>query len=235
MNPSNFIAAIMLGLYSFSASTALAVSFGQSDTFENGTVQGWIVGPGGHPSPPTNIATGGPAGTDDNFLRTTAFGGGGSGSRLAFFNATQWTGNYLAAGVTAISMHVNNFGPNEAHLRLRFLGFSGGATNEVAITNPIIVPPGSGWSLITFTIDPGSLVTLQGSATGALSNTTELRIFHNPAATYPPQPVGPPAINVQVGFDNIRAIPEASSLALIGIGALALAALTRKCSARKGA
>jgi hypothetical protein len=235
MNPSQFLPVILLALCSVNASTALAVSFGQSDTFENGTVQGWSVGPGGHSSPPTNIATGGPSGADDNYLRATALGGGGAGSRLAFFNSMQWSGNYLAAGITAISMHVNNFGPNEAHLRLRFLGFSGGPTNDVAITNAIVVPPGSGWSLITFTIDPASLVTLQGSATGALSNATELRIFHNPAATYPPQPTGPPAINVQLGFDNIRAIPEASSIALISIGALALAALTRKCSARKGA
>ncbi len=235
MNPSNFVSTILLVLCCVSSSTALAVSFGQTDNFEDGTVQGWGVGPGGHPAPPANISSGGPDGANDNYLRATALAGDGAGSRLALFNSTQWSGNYLAAGVSAISMQVNNFGPSEVHLRLRLVGFSGGPTNDVAITNAIFVPANSGWSLITFTLDPASLITLQGSAMGALSNVTELRIFHNPAATYPAPPFGPPAVNVVVGFDNIRAIPEPSSFALICIGVLALGALTRKCSARKRA
>jgi len=226
---------VALALSSVCASPVVAVSVGQSDTFEDGTVQGWSVGPlGGHPAPPANITSGGPGGADDNFLRVTAVGGGGGGSRLAFFNGAQWTGDYIAAGITAISLHVNNFGPNDAHLRLRFVGTSGVTTN-VAITNAIVVPPGSGWSLISFTIDPASLITLQGSATAALSNASELRFFHNPAPTYPNPPTGPPTVIVQVGLDNIRAVPEPSSVALVGVGILALTALTRKGSARKRA
>jgi len=68
-----------------------------------------------------------------------------------------------------------------------------------------------------------------------LSAVSELRIFHNPDATYPNPPVGPPAINVQLGFDNIRAVLEPSSVALISVGILALVAWTRKGSARKRA
>ena len=234
MARTRFSALIALALFSLSAATASGVSLGQSDTFEDGTVQSWSTGPLGHPSPPANIATGGPGGADDNYLRLTALGGTGAGSRLAAFNGAQWSGNYLAAGITAISLHVNNFGPNEAHLRLRFIGFSG-ATSDIAITNAVVVPPGSGWSLVTFTIYPASLVTLQGSATAALTNASELRIFHNPAPAYPNPPTGPPAITVQLGIDNIRAVPEASPVALISLGLLALVALTRKGSARKRA
>lgn len=235
MNPPNFLTAVVLMLSSFCAHSAVGVGFGQVDTFENGSAQSWSTGPLGHPAPPANIATGGPGGVDDNYLRLTALGGGGPGSRLAVFNGVQWSGNYLAAGITAISLHVNNFGPNEAHLRLRFLGSAAGPTNDAAVTNAIIVPPGSGWSLITFTIDPASLVTLQGSATAALTNASELRLFHNPAPAYPGPPAGPPAINVQLGIDNIRAVPEASPLALIVVGIVALVALTRKGSAGKQA
>lgn len=233
MTRLNLRTVVALVLASISASTAGAVSLGQSDTFEDGTVQSWSTGPLGHPSPPTNIVSGGPSGADDNYLRLTALGSGGPGSRLAVFNGVQWSGNYLAAGITAISLQVNNFGPNEAHLRLRFLGSSGGPTNDVAITNAIVVPPGGGWSLITFTINPASLVTLQGSATAALSNASELRIFHNPAAAYPAPPTGPPAITVQLGIDNIRAVPEPSALALTSAGIVALVVLMRKGLARK--
>ena len=230
MSLARFLPSIVLVFYSASLGSAVAVSLGQSDTFEDGTVQSWSVGAAPHPAPPTNIATGGPGGLDDNYLRVTALGGGGAGSRLAFFNASQWSGNFLAAGITGISMQVNNFGPSDAHLRLRFAGGS-----NIAITNAIVVPAGSGWSLLTFTIDPASLVTLQGNATGALSSTTELRIFHNPAANYPNPPIGPPSISVVLGFDNIQAVPEPSSLALLAVGALALVVWSRKSSADKGA
>ena len=51
-----------------------AIGPGQTDTFEDGTLLGWDMGP---PAPsPTNEATGGPAGMDDNFLRITSDAGG---------------------------------------------------------------------------------------------------------------------------------------------------------------
>ena len=56
---------------------ALAIGAGQVDDFEDGTVQGWSEG-GPSPNPPVNIATGGPDGADDNYLRNAASGGGGS-------------------------------------------------------------------------------------------------------------------------------------------------------------
>ena len=96
---------------SLTASTAWAVPVGFDD-FEDGTTAGWDVGnPAGHPAPPVNISTGGPAGAGDAYLQLQAFGGGGSGSRLSVLNVSQWTGDFSRR--PAIGMDVNNFGPDE--------------------------------------------------------------------------------------------------------------------------
>src|SRR5574340_117494 len=82
-----------------------ALTIGQIDTFEDGATQGWHV-PGPSPVPPVNEPNGGPAGAGDAFLRVTATGGNGPGSKLSVMNASQWTGNYLASGITSIRMDV---------------------------------------------------------------------------------------------------------------------------------
>ena len=63
------------------AALGAQVTAGQVDTFEGGTTQGWVVGDPSHPAPPTNIATGGPAGAGDNYLQLTAVGGGAAAER----------------------------------------------------------------------------------------------------------------------------------------------------------
>src|SRR5687768_4371857 len=99
-----------------------AVTVGQIDTFQDGTTENWFAGGGPFgavpPVPPTNIPTGGPGGSTDRYLHIAATGGSGAGSRLTAINGTQWTGNYLTAGVNAISIDVNNLGTTDLSLRL---------------------------------------------------------------------------------------------------------------------
>ena len=80
---------------------AKAISTGQTDTFQNGTLSNWLTGG----TQPTNVATGGPLGSGDGFMELTA-DGSGSNSRLTVLNRTQWTGNYIAAGVNEIDSKV---------------------------------------------------------------------------------------------------------------------------------
>jgi len=80
-----------------------------TDTFEDGTTQGWGVG-APYPIPPENVGTGGPAGSGDNFLLLTSSGTGGPGGKMVIFNESQWTGDYIAAGVTGVRLDVNNVG-----------------------------------------------------------------------------------------------------------------------------
>src|SRR5438552_12086560 len=82
-------------------SATWAVTFGQRDDFQNGTTMGWSEG-GISPNPPTNIASGGPNGAGDSWLRNIASGVGGAGAKQIMFNQAQWTGNYVSAHVTQI-------------------------------------------------------------------------------------------------------------------------------------
>jgi len=211
MTTSFLTAALLIG----SAVSGYAVTIGQIDNFQDGTTMGWHVGGGGNPNVPVNVATGGPAGAGDAFLSLTATGGGGPGSKLAAFNTAQWTGDYIAGGIGRIRMSVRNEGPADIDLRLVLLNFAGMFPANLVVTNAVHVPSASGWQTAIFDLSPAALTVIAGTATGALSNVEELRIFHNPDPDYPAPPGGPPPVNATVGIDNIQAVPEPTSLLLV--------------------
>jgi hypothetical protein len=213
------------------------------DDFEDGTTQGWTVGTGTipppvNPAPPINVPTGGPAGAGDSFLRLTALGGEGPASRLSVMNLSQWTGDYLAAGITRIAMDVNNFGASDLVLRLLFVNFpdNPGPPTDIAWTlSPVVVPANSGWFSIEFNLSVTNLFAPVGSPGGALSDVDELRLFHNPEPAFGGPGVGAPPVVASLGIDNIRAaVPESSGtlpLLLLGVGAVgALAHVQRQRS-----
>src|SRR5258708_12696293 len=67
---------LMIGL---SPGFAWGLSIGQKDTFQDGTTNGWGVSllDISSPTPPVNMAGGGPAGAAPTFLKTTPGPGGG--------------------------------------------------------------------------------------------------------------------------------------------------------------
>lgn len=211
-----------------------ALSIAQIDTFEDGTTQGWQVGDPTHPAPPVNIATGGPGGAGDNYLQLTAVGSSGPGSRLSAFNFAQWAGDYIAAGITSIYMDVNNFGPDDLSLRLLFADPAGGPPSNVAVTDAVLIPAGSGWQSIVFSVVPADLIAVIGDASLALANATELRIFHNPDPDFPGPGIGIPIVSATLGVDNISptapsaAVAEPAGLAALGLGLIALGLLRRR-------
>jgi hypothetical protein len=202
-----------------------AVSIYQVDTFQDGTTLGWFV-PGASPNPPVNVATGGPAGAGDAYLRLAATGGATAGGRLAVLNESQWAGNYLAAGIAAIRMNANNFGPEDLYLRLLFEDFGplpGPPVNLALSANAVVVPANSGWMTVQFPIAPGDLMPETfGTVVGALTDTNTLRIFHNPMPAFPGPGVGIPSVSAVLGVDNIAAIPEPGTWALLAGGFLLL-------------
>jgi hypothetical protein len=230
------VAAATACLLSLPAAVRADPVVGQVDTFENGTTQNWQVGPDAPPAAlPVNVLSGGPAGADDNYLRLSARGGNGPGSKLSVINeSARWTGNYLASGVNAITMDLRNFGPSDLSLRLLFAGPFGpmGPTSLALTSDAIFLPAESGWTAVTFLIGPENLTAGLGSVTEALSGVSELRLFHNPAPFF----LGPggnsiPSVSASLGVDNIRAaaIPEPGTLALVATGLLPLAgAVVRK-------
>ena len=204
---------------------ASALTLGQSDGFEDGTTQGWVINLLGTGSPPagtlpTNVATGGPSGANDNYLQLTSNGTGGSGGRLVAINVSQWAGDYTALGVTGISASLRNFGATDLSLRLLVSNPTTGPPTASAIsTNAIFLAANSGWVDVFFPLSAGDLTALVGSTAAALSGATELRILHSASASFPGAP-----IVAQLGVDNFTAVPEPGAGLLLGMGLTALAA-----------
>jgi hypothetical protein len=201
------------------------------DTFEDGTAMGWFFGGGPFgiaPQPHENVATGGPLGADDNHLRLTSTGTSGPRSRLTGTNGSQWSGNYLAAGITSITMDARNLGLNDLFVRLAFEGFGASGPVNIAYTNAVFLPAGSDWTPIAFSLLPGDLTAFLGNVNGALTNSTFVRLYHSEAPNVPNPDFPIPSLTAVLDVDNIgtqngatpASVPEPATLSLLLSGAV---------------
>ena len=229
------VASLLLAAVMVAPTLGAQPSAGDRDDFEDGTTQGWVVGGGipgiGHPAPP-QVLPDGRLGPLDHFLRLTSLGGNGAGSRMSALNFSQWTGDWLASGWSGIGMWARNSGPDDLYLRLLFGSFGaepGPPLHIASSLDAIHLPAGSGWQWINFPIVPSALGGSPfGTVEGALSNTTELRIFHNPDFGFAgPQNSSPPVIGT-LDIDNVTATPEPGTILLVGTGVAALVARRRR-------
>ena len=188
----------------------LAVVFGQVDTFHDGTTLQWQEG-SSSPNPPTNIATGGPAGADDRYLQNISSGGLGAGSRMVMFNTTQWTGNYLAIGVDRISAQMANYGSTTLYMRIAIRG--GSASTIYCSNSAVVLPPNGRWQPANFDLTPSAMTNVGGANTldEVLSNVAEVRIL---SAIGGAAFVGDPTAGT-LGVDNITARDIANQIVRI--------------------
>jgi hypothetical protein len=190
-------------------SPAAAISLGQVDDFQDGSVEVWGGG-----SSTTNVATGGPAGGGDRYLQISS-----AASNLGAMNQAQWTGDYAAAGVTHLRISLKNSGPDAVALRISLFGPGGTFTT----TNETVLAAASGWVTADFALDVASLTRVSGSGTLAqtLADVTALLLRHDADPISPPGVANP--VTATLGIDDIKAIPEPASglLLALGIGALA--------------
>ena len=141
----------------------------QTDTFDT-DIMNWSSG-----ANPTHIATGGPDGSGDGFLQVSR--PEISPFHIAAFNNTQWIGNYLSAGITAIEMDLNSMaGPDALNVRLVLWG-DGGVWASSSLS-----PVASGWNHYSFGLTASDLVYVDddmnspagsGGGTGILADTLQ--------------------------------------------------------------
>ena len=217
------VAAMFCGAFAF-AGSARAIVVGQIDNFEDGTTQSWANGGAPGAPPVLNIDTGGPAGVDDNFMQIAA-GGDGAGQFLTVFNRAQWLGDYIAQGVIAIEIDLNNFSKVDLNIRLGFRestdpGASGYLSTAFSLS------AGSGWQHAVFLINPGSMIAVGSPAdfdTFFAGNFGEMRII-NEAGT---SNLNGDQVTAEMGIDNIHAVPEPSAVLLSMLGALSFVVCRR--------
>jgi hypothetical protein len=205
--PLRALALVVLS-FLFCAGNTRAITLGQVDTFEDGTTLGWA---NGVPGALVNVPTGGPAGANDNYMQLTA-DAVGSGGRLTTFNLQQWLGNYVAQGVNRLEIDLINQG--NVSLSIRFAFKSQNQPNVPGyLSGPMLLPVGSGWQHFSISITAANLIAIGGPAaynTFFSTGLGDVRIINE---------VGTANLNGdfvvgQVGIDNIRAVPEPTSVVL---------------------
>ena len=217
------LVAMFFGVFAF-AGSAKAIVVGQIDNFEDGTTQNWANGGAPGAPPVVNVDTGGPAGVDDNFMQISA-DGEGAGQFLTVFNRAQWLGNYIALGVTAIEIDLQNFSKVDLNIRLGFKESTDpGASGYLSAA--FSLPAGSGWQHAIFFINPGSMIAVGSPAdfnTFFADNFGEMRII-NEAGT---SNLNGDIVTAEMGIDNIHAVPEPSAVLLTDRWAISFVAVGR--------
>lgn len=215
--------AFVFFIASCAAAANAQIAFGQLDDFQDGTLMNWQSG-----DTLTNVATGGPGGAGDRFLQMESLGGDGPASRLGAFNADQWNGNWIAAGVDRVTGWFNNLGNTDLELRITFFRFPGSQTRWTSTVSQTLAA-GSGWQFMSFSAKEADLTQVMGtqSYNSVLSGVSRFMIRHQEGA---PHAEGTPIAAV-MGMDQIRAVPEPASMAALALGVTALLARRRQKSA----
>jgi hypothetical protein len=201
----------------FSAGRAQTISLGQKDDFQSLMTMGWTMGLNS-PQLPFVVSTGGPQGANDAFVEAVSTGTSGANSKMIMFNAQQWTGNYISAGVTSITTEMANLGPNPLYMRVAIQDSFG---SEYGSTTAFPLPADGHWYPVTFDMTASGMSFIQGgsSLTTALSNVGVLRIL---SAKNGPQFIGD-TVQATLGADDISAVPEPPITPVVVVLTLCLA------------
>lgn len=186
----------------FTLLAAFAVCFapiqlGQVDDFQDGTLMFWSGG-----DAKQNIANGGPGGTGDRYLRLQSTGTLGVGGKLGMYNETQWAGDWIAAGVTAVSGWFRNLGATDIHLRLVFHDLDGDFTRWTSTTAQVL-PAGASWTFMKFSCLEADLTRVLGTETyqQTMSDVDRFMIRHQSGAPM----AQAQSIAATLGIDDITA------------------------------
>lgn len=222
----NLATVAMVAVVAVPTATASAITSGQVDDFQDGTVQGW--GPG-FANVAFNTADAGPQGNGDNALLIWSDSDNNpstrTGSRSVGINTTQWTGNWSGEGVTAIAFEARNANNFDITLWLGIagpdasVGSAGTGDTYISLASATL-PAGSAWQSISIPVTASDFQlatnhSAAGNIVAALSDVQQFRIFHNAGSSN--NFIGD-QIAAQFYLDNIRAVPEPSTAILSVLG-----------------
>ncbi|MFT4547871.1 MAG: hypothetical protein ACI9UA_005423 [Pseudoalteromonas tetraodonis] len=208
----NFIICAAVGLISL-ASTHAAIVSGLVSDFEDGTTQGWAGG-----ANPTNVASGGPDGADDNFLRV------GNGGRLATHNTT--LSGVIDSAATAIQVDLRRPIADADDIDVRLVLLGPGTSNRWTSTALQVVPEDSAWATYTFSLLEADLSQVQGTASYAemVADVNRVMFRYDPGTPSP----GGSVIGGNLDIDNVRVIPEPQVALLALVSGVMIFARRRK-------
>lgn len=149
----------------------------------------------------------------NDLLLVTSSGGSGAGSRLVVPNTTAaWTGDYTAAGITAVQMDLVNNSGSTLFMRVGIEG--GSAGNRWTSSVPIELSPSDRGTFL-FQLDASSLSSAGGSDLSAtLADVSQIRILHNASSG----DFKGSSVSGSFTVDNITLVPEPSSIAMLTMG-----------------
>jgi hypothetical protein len=146
--------------------------------------------------------------------------GSGAQGKLITFNDTQWTGDFLAAGVGSIGV---DFRTSGSALSMRLALKSGFGGTPGYVTDAFALPGDGLWHHAVFTLDAAHLTAVGGPdpLDTFLTSVGEMRILNSSGVSLTGD-----AITATVGIDNVAvaagAVPEPWSLGGLGIGGVGL-------------
>lgn len=172
------------------------ISLGLFSDFEDNTLQGWEGG-----ASPTNVTTGGPAGTNDNFLRI------GNGGQLATFNMSSVYSGVIAADVDMVLVDMMRPASDTGSLDMRLVLFGPGTSNRWTSTTAHVVRNDGVWRTYAFSLREQDLTQVAGTGSyAALTVAVDRTMFrHDPG---PPSATGT-AVSGTLGLDNIEFFQDA--------------------------
>lgn len=186
-------------------SLAGAIMSGEFDDFQSGSLESWTSGPT-NPNPPVNQDDLGPLGAGDRALLLAANGSVGAGGKLVAINATQWTGDYLAAGVTEIELDLLNLSDQALTVRL---AVKSGVSAFASVDEVMLAAGADTYTRASLSLRAEDLVPIEGggNAVTTLGNVTELRILHSVL----PDLRGDVVVG-QLAIDNVLAVAGGQEL-----------------------
>lgn len=221
------------------AGSAQAIMIGQVQNFDGQTNPGWVTSFFGamNPNPPSVVSSSNLSGdamqlvaTGDPMIPRSQPGG----KLTAFEVGGLWSGDYLGAGVSGITMDLYN-SPESSALSVRVLMMSFNDDFSVLqgafySSDAIGIEPGQTLDAALFSLQQGALTDLLGGASDyatVFSDVDSVRIFHNPdGGTLIGGPFGAgeaaPFVSATLEVDNITAIPEPTTAVLLSLGLLGL-------------